>query len=690
MGDRKKGPGKPRRKSGGDEAWGAVLRKLESSCLGEEHAAKMGLRVDSAEQMGARGLPAGRAFAIPYHGTDGRPTGFERWRYIDDLRDQFQKMAGAKQVRYVQLPGSQTEAYFPPVCDWRKVAADAKIPVVVTEGELKATCVSALVGPCVGLGGVYSFRSARAGQEILPELKAFPWDGREVVVAFDSDSARNPMVAGARNELCRRLTAMGAIVKVATVPDAAGGERQGVDDLAHAAGVDALVECLGSAEPFAPAAALHELNAEVAYVKDPGIVAALGSGLKMRPEAFTGHAYANRFHWEQVEKPDGGVKLVKTPTARSWLQWPRRLELERVTYSPGEERITAARELNTWPGWGVLPAQGDASPWSELLDHLFGPKRAERAWFERWCALPLQRPGTKLFTAAVLWGERTGTGKSSVGYALKRIYGRNFTEIGDAELKDPRNEWAIDKQFVLGDDVTGQEQRKHADRLKAMVTQQEMRLNPKYIPSYTVPDRVNYLFTSNHPDAFFLEDDDRRFFVHEVGAEPLPPAWYRRFKEWRESEAGAAALFHHLLSLDLGGQEPEDRAPDTEARRAMIEDGLSDLGRWVRALRDDPDRVLRLGGVELRGDLWTSADLLRVQDPEGKGRATAGGLGRELKRAGVRQVCGGAPVRTQTAGQARLFAVRNRERWAACDSPAEAARHYDATRGEKAAKYQKQ
>jgi len=65
----------------------------------------------------------------------------------------------------------------------------------------------------------------------------------------------------------------------------------------------------------------------------------------------------------------------------------------------------------------------------------------------------------------------TTTGKTSVFYALKGIYGQCFTEIGDKQLEDARNQWAIEKQLVLGDDVTGKDQRKYADRLKAMITQ---------------------------------------------------------------------------------------------------------------------------------------------------------------------------------------------------------------------------
>jgi hypothetical protein len=559
-----------------------------------------------------------------------------------------------------------------------KIAGDPSSPIVITEGELKSACCTKHVYPCMGLGGVYSFRSAKRGLTLIPEFYAFEWRDRKVVVAFDSDARTNTMVAAARNALCKELLALGAVAFIAEVPAAEDGRKQGLDDLVLAEGAEELKRILDAAEPFAASAALHELNAEVAYIVDPGMIVVVNSGLKMRANDFTSHAFANRHHVEQVSDGQGNIKLKKVATAKAWLEWPGRAELRRVTYSPGEPRVTDAAEFNTWPGWGQEPKKGDVKPWKELLDFLFRGKPEERLWFERWCAIPLQKPGAKLYTACVLWGVYTGTGKSLTGYTLSRIYGKNFTKIGDQELADGRNEWAEGKQFVLGDDVTGHEQRKYADRLKAMITQHEMRIDRKYVPTFEVPDRINYLFTSNHPDAFFLEDDDRRFFVHEVHGSAMDPEFYRRYMAWINN-GGASHLFAHLLALDLGGQLPEDRAPDTQARRAMVEDGLSDLGAWVRRLRDDPDLMLRMGDVPLTGDLWSSTDLLKLyQRGDSSIKVTAGGVGRELKRAGVPQAYGGMQIKT-SIGQTRLFVLRNHDRWTKAKHGT-AASHYEETR----------
>lgn len=657
-----------------------MLADLARSLLTAEHAAAMRCAVVPAEAMAEMELPRKPAYALPYFDLDGRPTGFCRWRFLEDTRSAWERETDKKPLRYAQPPSTMPELYLPPLIDWRRIAEDPAVPLVITEGEKKAACLTALGRPCAGLGGVYSFKSTKRGQPLIRHLREFDWKDRDVVVCYDSDAHTNPMVVAARNELCRTLLELGALPRIADLPGAEDGAKRGLDDVAAQDGADYLLECLDAAQSYAASAALHDLNGEVAYVRDPGLVVVLEDGRQMRATDFAHHAYANRHYYEESMTADGKPKLTKKSAATAWLQWERRFELARMTYRPGADRVTPDGCYNTWKGWGCEPRKGPVGPWRKLLDRLFDGFPEERRWFERWCALPLQRPGAKMFTCALLWGVETGTGKSLVGKTLGRIYGENYVLIGDKELQDGRNEWARNRQFVMGDDVTGQEQRKYADRLKAMITQEMIRIDVKYVPSYSVPDLINYLFTSNHPDAMFLEDRDRRDFVHEVSSRPMSRAETDEYFAWLDG-GGASHLFHHLLHLDVGEQRPEDRAPETAARAAMIDDGHSQLARWVRRLRDAPDAVLTAGTAALAGDLWTSQDLVRVYDPGEQTRTTASAMSRELKRAGLRQVYGGNQVRMADGTLARLFAVRDAERWLKEQKSERVRAHYAETVG---------
>lgn len=182
------------------------------------------------------------------------------------------------------------------------------------------------------------------------------------------------------------------------------------------------------------------------------------------------------------------------------------------------------------------------------------------------------------------------------------------------------------------------------------------------MPSYVVPDCINYYFTSNHPDAFFLEDDDRRFFIHEVTQPPLPEIFYAEYDLWLDT-GGSSAVFDYLLHLDVSDFNPAATAFRTMAKDRMIADGQSDLGGWVRSLQATPDYVLRIGEIPLTKDLYTSKELLQLYDPSGKTGTTANGLGRELRRAGIMYVFNGRPIRLLDGSQGRYYAVRNDVKW---------------------------
>jgi hypothetical protein len=422
------------------------------------------------------------------------------------------------------------------------------------------------------------------------------------------------------------------------------------------------------------------------YVRDPGIIVRRDNGQRMNPQAFVTHAYANRHYFESG---DGGTK--RRPAAKRWMEWPRRFELEKITYQPGAAPVVDDK-WNTWRGWGCTPKPGTIKPWKELLDFLF--KDAEpgaRRWFEQWCAYPLQHPGTKLFSSVLMWGVHQGTGKTMVAYAMRGIYGSNFIELKAKDLQGSFNSWAENKQFVYGDEITGADRsgkKLDADYLKGIITQEELRINAKFVPEFVVRDVINYYFSSNHPDTFFMEDTDRRNFINEVVGRPLPKVFYKEVEKWLKQGEGPAHLFEYLLGLDLTGFDPAGDAFHTASKRAMINDGKSDLSSWVHALREDPTGLLRAAHMNGASEcaLFTPHQLHDVYDPGKKGQVSVNGLSRELKRSGFRQVNGGGTVRVSTGTCVRLYAVREEEKWTRA-TPAECGAHWDKFFGPKGAKH---
>lgn len=679
----KKGP-RARRAPDDERLIELAVAKLESSGLTIEDAVKLG--IEPLDRDATKALvpsqDALRSLKLNYYDpVTGEPISdwpscppYWRIRYLEQGTS-FEAQSQDKALRYMQPPHSVPVAYYPRgMLDWGVICADPDHALIITEGELKAACACKMGFPTIGLGGVNTFAAKRNGVTWLPSLDFVVWPRRNVYICYDSDLRTNTNVLNAVTQLAHELEARGAYVHLVTLPDALGPDvKVGLDDfLLHADDApDQFVQLLKQAVPLGLAKSLFGFNEKYVYVRNPGLVMNVHTGYKTSPASFKEHLEAPTMSHVYELDDEGRAKVKAVSAAAAWLKWPLRRQAESMTYAPGKPRVLPPEDghsferFNLWPGWGCQPAKGDVSMFLQLLDHLFtGAEPWARDWLLRWFAYPLQFPGVKLFTSAVIVGRRHGTGKSLLAYTLARVYGKNFTEIKQKNLHESHNEWAENKQFVLADEVTsGGDKREDNDMLKNLITQKSLRLNPKYIPSYEVPDVINYYFTSNHLDAFFLDDDDRRFFIHEVKVEPLPEEFYVAYELWMDSGAAGRAIFDYLLNLDLGDFNPAAKAPMTKAKAAMIRTNQSELGGWVRTLIEDPASVLRVGSVALTKDLYTSQELLDLYDPTGKTRTTANGLARELRRAGIDYVRDGELIDKLPTGSGRLFAVRNAGRW---------------------------
>ncbi len=639
--------------------------------------ARSGLTADDARRMRIETLKAAKvqelmdpkvaaafnsaAYKIPYFDIAGRcDEEFFRLRFLDEVKRKKRGADGAPKLqRYWQPPTTMPRAYFPPFCDWGSIALDPSIPIAVTEGEKKAAIATKMGLPTIGLGGVWSWQSKKLRFSLIPDLELLKLVERSVYLIFDTDPEPKPEVAGALEALGHTLESKGAIVRQIQLPAGTPGEKVGLDDYLKSHSMDDLREL--KVDELAMGEALLALNHELAVIENPPGIYHFGSErLYTNPNQLATTSYASRI----IKKVNRAGEFVDCNALVEWTKWPRQTRHSRLVYEPGKDRVLDNNSLNTWHGWGVRPRKGSVEPFKKLMDQAFAGAEEGREWFTRWLAYPLQNPGAKMYAAAVLWSSRQGTGKSLLGYTMGRIYGRNFGVVGEAELHGAFNDWQTGRQLILGEEVTGSDRRAEADRLKKTITGETVRVNLKYQQPYEVRDCLNYLFTTNHPDAFLLDRHDRRYFVHEMAAGrelELDEKWFTQvYDPWFRSDEGAGALFHWLLQVDLKGFDAKSRPPATEARQEMVEVSGSEVDHTARELLAAPDRYLKIGDGVIPRDLFTLDELVGLVDPDGRQRVGKLALAKALKRIGASPY----PTRIGT-GVVKLVAVRNLEKWRA-------------------------
>lgn len=200
----------------------------------------------------------GPCLAFPFAAADGSPRPFVR------LKPSTPREREGKPVKYESPIGKGNLAYFPP--GTRAALADPSRRLLLTEGEKKALAADQAGIPCIGLVGVYGWQKKRpkgadgkpkGDRELIADLDAVAWQGRTVVIVYDSDAASNPKVLWAEWHLAQALDGRGATVKVVRLPAGPPGEdgaaaKVGLDDSLVANGADALRRLIADAEPAAP------------------------------------------------------------------------------------------------------------------------------------------------------------------------------------------------------------------------------------------------------------------------------------------------------------------------------------------------------------------------------------------------------------------------------------------------------
>lgn len=615
-----------------------------------------------------KGAPSQAAIQINYPSPSGKRNGFFRLRLLGTAPG----FALEKPLRYLQPPHSGVHAYLPRVdgVNWLELLLNPDQPLLITEGEIKALAATLAGFPTIGLGGVENWHSARDGSPLIEELAAVEWEERNVYICYDSDVASKPQVAYAAQRLASELAARGAIVFDAGLPSLSTS-KVGLDDYLVQNGKRSLEEHLTNSTPFANVKALHEFNERFIYVRSSSRVFEVENREQYNAHEFKNITEANSKYVVKTMNGKGVLKLEKRSTASDWIQWQNRRTVQRTDYIPGCTDLIVHNEkglvLNLWPGWGVEPRAGDIKPWNDLFKYLTSElpdneSDAVRKWLIQWFAYPLHYPGAKLFSAVALWGATPGTGKTLLGETMIKVYGSNGQFVEASDLEGAFNSWVKCRQFILGDEITGTDSRNHADKLKGLITGTSLSINEKYEKPYNLPNTVQFYFTSNHPDAFFL-DQDRRFLVIEAPSKPLPVAFYSKYREWLLGD-GPSAVFHHLLhNVKLDGFNPQGPAPGTFAKEVMIDQGKSEVGRFIASVMLDPDQARKMYGVPTDIELFNPAELHKYYDPRGEKRATVKAISLELQKQGAVKILKGRQIEITGSGHYRFYAVRNGDKW---------------------------
>lgn len=265
--------------------------------------------------------------------------------------------------------------------------------------------------------------------------------------------------------------------------------------------------------------------------------------------------------------------------------------------------------INTHRPSTILPEKGDPTPFINFMNHLILDD-AERHEVLKWVFTLIARPATKILYGLLMISETQGIGKSTLGEKILRpILGpKNVSTPNESEIVDSQyNYWSAHKRLAIVHEIYAGHSSKAYDKLKTIITDDNISVNKKYQASYDVANWIHVYACSNSMRALYLPNDDRRWYVPKVTEKKQPSKYWSEFNLWLKEKGGLNIIRWYADEWieEHGGVHQGDPAPDSKLKKEIVEEGLSTGLRIVAQTLDTIKETL---------ESTSEDDMKRVKD----------------------------------------------------------------------------
>lgn len=279
----------------------------------------------------------------------------------------------------------------------------------------------------------------------------------------------------------------------------------------------------------------------------------------------------------------------------AWIEHPKRRTYQKMALLP--KGNCPPDVFNLWRGFGIEPADGD---WPMIREHLrtviCSGNEIHFAWLLGWLAYCVQHPDKPAEVAVVLRGKK-GTGKGMLGQVLMRIFRHHALHIADVRhLVGNFNGHLADVLFLFVDEAIWAGDKVGENKLKALITEKAVMIEPKGINGFPMPNRLKILMASNNEWVVPASSDERRFFMLDVSdCKKGDAAYFERLAaaiEGDELQAFLAFLQDHDLTA-----WPHRAPPHTDALNEQKLISADSVQRyWLECLNEGEIIGTDLGG----------------------------------------------------------------------------------------------
>lgn len=265
-----------------------------------------------------------------------------------------------------------------------------------------------------------------------------------------------------------------------------------------------------------------------------------------------------------------------------WFSSPTRQDVRDTVFIPSAQKIIAHQGVKLWNRYspsGVVAAElceeAVLAPFFRHIEFLF-PAKGDRELFIDWMAMTVTKPELRIPWTPLLISP-PGAGKGLIYAVLSKLMGEhNCNMIIPERLENQFNGFIANSTLVCIDEMKFSAKYGISDKLKNLISETKMEVNVKGEQEKNTQVYANVIIFSNHINATYVEDKDRRFWVHRIDLIP-DTAHFEELWSWLDEADTIPHLLKWFQERNLKGFKYASHPPMTEAKQEMIDAGKGQI-----------------------------------------------------------------------------------------------------------------
>ena len=275
------------------------------------------------------------------------------------------------------------------------------------------------------------------------------------------------------------------------------------------------------------------------------------------------------------------IKWVKYWRARKYMR-----TFENVDFLPPPLQC-ADYTMNTFNGLRAekLPAC-DAMNVDLLLKHidiLSGNDVDGSQYIINYLAHAVQKSG-ELPRVALVFQSDQGTGKNIFFENLvRKLFGAEYL-LQTAEMDKVIGRFSMinNKLFIIMDETSGKDSFTNSDKIKNIITCEQIPWERKGIDGININNCGRYLFFSNNDTPVKIEASDRRYVVFKCSnARQNDSPYFKEMSKMFSDDAVIKTVYNYLLNVDISNWDSIHDRPITQAYKDIQCANIPPMAKWL-------------------------------------------------------------------------------------------------------------